>query len=125
MVNGDASNLPVYVDLEVGDTVQLSAEGTTDPDGDGLLFRWFHYPEAGFKPGEDLADLELAGEDQPDVRVRALDACRDVWLPEYQQCDGHGEAHIILAVTDQGVPTMTRYRRIIVRVREPALGGGV
>ena len=89
-----------------------------------VLFRGFHYPEAGFRPGEDLAEIDLVGVDLPQVQVRALDACREVWLPEYQQCDGQGEAHVILAVTDQGAPTMTRYRRIIVRVREPALGEG-
>ena len=89
-----------------------------------LLFRWLHYLEAGFRPGEDLADIDVVGVDLPQVQVRALDACREVWLPEYQQCDGQGEAHVILAVTDRGVPTMTRYRRIIVRVSEPALEEG-
>ena len=89
-----------------------------------VLFRGFHYPEAGFRPGEDLAEIDLVGVDLPQVQVRALDACREVWLPEYQQCDGQGEAHVILAVTDQGVPAMTRYRRIIVRVSEPALEAG-
>jgi len=124
MVNGDGTSAPLYIDLTVGNAVQLSAEGTSDPDGDDLLFRWFHYPEAGFRPGEDLAEIDLVGVDLPQVQVRALDACRGVWLPEYQQCDGQGEAHVILAVTDQGVPAMTRYRRIIVRVSEPALEEG-
>lgn len=31
---------------------------------------------------------------------------------------GTGTMHIILAVTDHGVPRLTRYRRVIVEVRD-------
>ena len=30
-----------------GDSVRLSAEGSTDPDGDALSYNWFYYPEVG------------------------------------------------------------------------------
>ena len=36
------------MDLETkpGDTVKLSAKGTTDPDKDKLMYRWWQYEEA-------------------------------------------------------------------------------
>ncbi len=38
---------PDRVTVRSGDTVSLSALGTTDPDGDSLSYQWLQYPEAG------------------------------------------------------------------------------
>jgi len=39
-----------------------------------------------------------------------------MWLPLGPPCKGTGTAHIILAVTDNGSPQLTSYRRIILTV---------
>jgi hypothetical protein len=42
--------------------------------------------------------------------------CHEPWLPNVLPCSGAGVAHIILAVTDDGSPRLTSYRRIILMV---------
>ena len=49
-------------DLEVrpGATVELSTRGTSDPDGDGLEYRWWQYREAGSYDGAvEMRDGEM------------------------------------------------------------------
>jgi len=94
-----------------GQRVELSAEGTTDPDGNALSYSWFYYHEAGTFPVSNARSgqpLEISNHDQqkaffdvPTGRVMA---------------PGTGDMHIILAVTDHGTPRLTRYRRVIVTV---------
>ena len=45
--------------------------------------------------------------------------CHAMWMAV--PCKGDGVAHIILAVTDEGSPSLTSYRQIILKVR----GAGV
>jgi hypothetical protein len=42
--------------------------------------------------------------------------CRTPWLPNLVKCFGDGTAHIILAVTDDGSPRLTSYRRVVLTV---------
>ena len=83
--------------------------------GRRLQFHWFHYAEAGIADG-NLAALTLTGADTAQVTVRADAACRPLWLPVIP-CKGDGVAHVILAVTDEGSPQLTSYRRVILHVR--------
>ena len=39
-----------------GSEIQLSAKGTTDPDGDELSYSWWQYKEAGTYPGSVTID---------------------------------------------------------------------
>jgi hypothetical protein len=114
-VNGHAGTAPIEVNAGVGQTIELDAAGTTDPDSQPIHFHWFHYAEAGLADG-NLAAVTLTGADTPDVSVRLDAACRPRWLP-IVPCRGDGTAHIILAVTDEGSPPLTSYRRIIVHVQ--------
>ena len=102
---------PTTLKAKKGDTIKLSAEGTTDPDGDELSYQWFYYSEVGSfttsnaRSGDPVkinnADKQQASFKVPDGRVM---------LP------GTGTMHIILAVTDKGTPPLTRYGRVIVDV---------
>lgn len=94
-----------------GDRIELSAEGTADPDGDALSYEWFYYNEAGTFPLSSARSgqpLEIKNFDQPNAWFVVPD--RRVMPP------GTGTMHIILAVTDHGTPRLTRYKRIIVNV---------
>jgi hypothetical protein len=94
-----------------GARVDLSAEGTTDPDGDTLSYSWFYYPEAGTFATSNARSgqpLEIHGFDQP--RAWLTIPTSRVMAP------GTGTLHLILAVTDHGTPRLTRYQRVIMTV---------
>jgi len=118
VVNDSTGTAPIERNVEVGQTIDLDASRSSDPDGQPIHFHWFHYAEAGLADG-NLAALTLTGTETAHVSIHADAACRPLWLP-FIPCRGDGTAHIILAVTDEGSPPLTSYRRIILHVRQPA-----
>jgi len=105
----EESNHPPAVELahdwklsaQPGETVQLSAAGTHDPDGDALNYRWWQYQEADSYPG--TITIRNPGNQSTSFTVPA-DA-------------GTGEnIHVICEVTDSGSPPLTRYERVIIKV---------
>jgi len=118
-VNGHAGTAPIEMDAEVGKPIVLDAAGSTDPDGQPLHFHWFHYAEAGLADG-NLSAVTLAGAELAHATVTPTAVCQPRWLP-LVPCRGDGVAHIILAVTDEGEPRLTSYRRVILHVH--AAGG--
>ena len=91
--------------------MHLSAEGSSDPDGDALSYHWFYYGEAGTlltSSGTTGQPVEIKNFDQ--VQASFIVPTRRVMPP------GTGTMHVILAVTDHGTPRLTRYRRVIVNV---------
>ena len=115
VVNGDDSKAPIMMEVKVGQAVTLDASQSRDPDGQRLHFSWFHYGEAG-AVGSTLAEVKVENADQAVARVTATAVCRPQWLPRGAACGGPGVAHVILAVTDEGTPRLTAYRRVILRV---------
>lgn len=116
VVNGYAGTAPVVLDAVVGQPLQLDATRSADPDGQKLNFTWFHYGEAG-ATGANLAAVTLAGADTSKAVVTPTAVCRPQWFAGVGRCSGIGVAHIILAVTDEGSPKLTSYRRVILNVR--------
>jgi hypothetical protein len=117
-VNGQAGTAPVSLDAEVGQPLVLDASRSHDPDGQNLHYQWLHYAEAG-GTGTVLAALSIAGADTSKAVVTLTATCRPQWLPITGPCPANGTAHIILAVTDDGSPRLTSYRRIILSVHGP------
>ncbi len=93
---------PESFTVKSGEYFHLNADGTSDPDGDSMSYRWFHYREAGTYPGE--VSFQPYATNLYDLPVTAP----SVTKPE--------TIHFILQVTDKGTPALTRYKRIIVRV---------
>jgi len=105
---------PARLTAKKGDTVNLSAEGSADPDGDELTYEWFYYGEAGsftFSSARTGQPLTIKDFDQPQASFEV--PTKRVMPP------GAGTMHIVLAVTDNGTPRLTRYQRVIVDVKEP------
>lgn len=95
---GHANNLSV----KSGEKVSLSAEGSKDPDGNALSYEWMYYREVG-----TYESSRPIGIDNRTMKAASFTA-PSVTLPE--------TIHIILAVTDNGLPALTRYQRVIVTV---------
>ncbi len=131
IVNGDESKAPIVIEAMAGTPITLDASATRDPDGNKLSFEWFYYPEAGTGiPGQPVyaGGLRAAfamgaggilsspdgGPPQPMPRVTLehADAARATVTPKIA-----GTAHVILAVTDDGTPALTSYRRVILKVK--------
>jgi hypothetical protein len=108
---------PKTVGLKIGETATFDARNSTDPDGNRLSYRWFHYEEAGFGGATNMAGLTLTGANSPRVIVTATAMCRKNWIDGLAPCSGDGTAHLVLAVTDNGKPALTRYQRIVVTVQ--------
>lgn len=85
--------------VKAGDTVHLDASGSGDPDGNRLRFEWFHYPEPGSYGGSRI-ELRDAASAKPLFVAPPVSSAR--------------AAHLIVAVTDDGSPALTRYRRVVV-----------
>jgi hypothetical protein len=116
-VNGVAGTDAVTINARVGESVTLDARGTDDPDGDRVRARWFVYREAGASSGVSRAQVTLRQGNGARVVVTPTSTCQPFWLPEVPCQAGEGKAHVILAVTDDGHPRLTSYRRVVVNVR--------
>ena len=95
------------ITAKVGDRINLSAKGSSDPDGDNLSYNWFYYPEAGtytISSGKTGAPLKIEDSNK-----------ENAWftIPNSERL---GTIHIILALTDDGSPALTRYKRVIITV---------
>ncbi|MCW9706585.1 nucleoside hydrolase-like domain-containing protein [Fodinibius salsisoli] len=84
-----------------GDTVQLSVKGSHDPDGDELNYRWWQYQEADSYSGS--IDIQKGNQQEATLTI-----------PD--DADAGKTIHLICEVTDDGVPQLTRYQRVIVKV---------
>jgi hypothetical protein len=121
-LNGQRGTAPIEIDVKVGQPIVLDAAGSTDPNGRNLHYQWFNYAEAGIADG-NRSTVKIEGTDQPHAQLIATAVCSPAWLPGLIPCKGDGVAHIIVAVTNDGTPPMTSYRRIILHVH-PDDGSG-
>jgi hypothetical protein len=110
VVNGADGKAPLMIDAAVGTPVALDAGKSRDRDGHTLKYSWFFYAEAGTAP---LAGGRPAP--TPRVTVNNGDAPVATVVPNTA-----GVAHVILAVTDNGTPSLTSYRRVILTILGPA-----
>jgi hypothetical protein len=103
IANGETGRAPVRISALPGERVALTATDSHDLDGGVLAYRWWVYREAGTY--------------EHSVRIgRAASSEVDLLVP----LDAAGTTiHVILEVTDSGVPPLTGYRRVIVHVGRP------
>ena len=82
--------------VKAGETVKLAATAT-DPDGDKLACRWWQYADADTATGT--------------VTIANSDSWEDAnfVVPN----ESGKQVHIVLEVTDNGTPPLTRYQRVV------------
>lgn len=106
---GEANHPPVVklahaLDLTAapGQALSLSAQGTTDPDGDALGYRWWQYEEADSFGGR--------------VSIKSAESpVASLIVPANAK---KGETlHVVCEVTDDGSPQLTRYQRVVITVK--------
>ncbi len=115
VVNGQPGKAPLTVEATVGVALTLDAAGTRDPDGNGLKYSWFFYPEAGTGIPARPVSLRRRTDLEPRVAIDDPAAAKITVTPRVA-----GIAHIILAVEDDGTPSLTSYRRVILTIKPGA-----
>ena len=118
VVNGQSGTAPILMDAVVGQPLLLDASQSHDPDGQALNYLWFQYDESGAGMNLSLANVNLADAETSKATISPTAVCRPMWiqLPD-TKCPDSGIAHVILAVTDNGTPSLTSYRRIVLNIR--------
>jgi hypothetical protein len=146
VVNGAEGKAPLMLEATVGTPVVLDASKSRDRDKNTLQYSWFFYPEAGSglpnpgggrrgggpggapggggAPGARGAPGAGRGAGIPSAPPGGFPAP----TPRVTVANGNtavatitpntaGVAHVILAVTDNGVPALTSYRRVIFTIQ--------
>jgi hypothetical protein len=91
---------PADLTVQPGKTVVLSAQGTSDPDGDQLSYKWWQYFEA----------------DSAEAKVSINNSNAKTGASFVVPNESGKQVHIILEVKDNGTPVLTRYQRIIINI---------
>jgi Cellulose-binding Sde182, nucleoside hydrolase-like domain/Cellulose-binding protein Sde0182, C-terminal domain len=115
VVNGIDGKAPLMVNATVGTPVTLDASKSRDRDGNTLRHTWFFYPEAGSGLPNVGGGRRGGGPGAPPPpRVTVTNGATAVAtvMP-----NAPGVAHVILAVSDNGTPSLTSYRRIILTIQ--------
>lgn len=86
-----------------GERVELNASNSYDPDGDILSFKWYVYQEAG----NSSAAIEIN---------HSHEAVAYFIAPDTPDNLTSVHIHVILEISDNGTPSLTRYQRVIVKV---------
>jgi hypothetical protein len=131
IVNGSTPGPePFTVGAEANTEITLDASESYDPDADELIFSWFQYKEPTSAQSHihwhKIPDVKFAPQPSgPVVKVK---------LPSPEDCAVdilNGNAlekgqvlHLILQVTDNGTPSLTTYKRILVQITNHQSIGG-
>lgn len=112
VLNGDASNSIIIMDdVAPSSRIQLSAKGSTDPDGDQLVYKWWNYKEAGTyagtvsipQPNSEKTSITIPADAQSGDQIHVILEVRD------------HEQEMASPKSDEYIP-LTDYRRLVINV---------
>jgi len=100
---GDAGNDVIRLTALPGDTIQLDASGSNDPDNDLIHINWWQYLEAGTYAGK----VDIPNPNQAKTQVMIPTGAAGTQI------------HIILEIHDQNaISSLFDYRRIVIDVED-------
>jgi len=101
--NGDEGDDIIHLSALPGDTIQLDASNSSDPDGDPIDFKWWQYIEAGTYPGKVL--IPSPNQMKTKIVIPTGAAGKQI--------------HVVLEIHDQNkIASLFDYRRIVIDVQE-------
>jgi len=101
VLNGDKTRQVLNLTTTAGSIIELSADGSFDPDGDSLIYSWSFYEE----PSSYVGTVTIQNSSSSTAKLE---------IPK----DADGKTiHIILEIHDNGSPNLYAYRRMIVNVQ--------
>ncbi len=103
VVNDDSTKQVLRINAEPGAKIELSADGSSDPDGNTIYFNWYFYRETGTYSGS--VSIQNSTSKTPVVSIPS-------------NADGT-EIHIILEMRDSGNPPLYSYRRVVISAAYP------
>jgi hypothetical protein len=109
-LNGVDGTMPLRIEACPGDTISLSAAGSSDPDGQPLTYRWWRYTDA---TGRYPVNATLDSPDAVQTTVTVGGPPRSDRVPVFPK---GFSVHVILEVKDNGSPVLTSYRRAVITV---------
>ena len=101
VVNGDASRQVLQVSAAAGSNVALAAAGSSDPDGNALLYAWSFFAAASSYTG--TVAIQNSSAASATVAIPAGASGKTI--------------HTILELRDDGAPNLYAYRRVIIQVQ--------
>lgn len=100
IVDDDNSLKCIYKKAKAGNSLIFDASNSNDPDGNKLDYKWLVYKDPSTYKGSITIEKNSASQ------------CK-VIVPS----DASGKTiHLILEITDNGIPALTSYRRIVISV---------
>ncbi|MBN2713056.1 MAG: DUF1593 domain-containing protein [Planctomycetes bacterium] len=101
VLNGDAGKGIIYINATAGSTVPLSANGSSDPDGNTLSYKWWQYTDA----------------DSCSAAVSIFNSTSK--NASFIMPDEPGKTvHIILEIKDNGSPNLYSFRRLVATCKD-------
>jgi hypothetical protein len=124
VVNGTKGPQPLYLDVKPGDSVVFSADGSHDPDGDHVVYRWWQYLDASTPQAATLSATPQVYivVDRMGLVATATIPDRETLLGVYAEwSESQGTPaepllHVILEAWDDGLPPLVAYKRIVLNV---------